>query len=580
VTTEPSSVPADDVDAVAESYLDASLALDPMFATFLGVPGGERTLTDFSPAGHEARAQVLRGTLSAMEGLHAHDDRDAVTLAALRERLEVEADQHERGMVLRDLNNIASPVQQVRDIFDLVPTATVQDWDDVAARLGAVEGSLAGYRRSLQLAVDEGWRPPLRQIRACVGQAEQFSAPDGFFVSFAENAAPTGSTGDAGGEPLPDALRETLRANGGRAAAAYADLAGWMREHLLPAAREEDAVGRDDYAVQSRLFVGATVDLDETYAWGLEELARIEDRMAEVGRRLAPDAPAGDPLAAIDAGIAALDADPGRHIEGAEAFRDWMQEVSDRSLRDLDGTHFDIPEPLLTLRCRIAPSSSGVVYYTGPSEDFSRPGQMWWSVPQGVTSFSTWRETSTVYHEGVPGHHLQIGQSVYRRDRLNRWRSLALWVSGHGEGWALYAERLMEDLGHLEDPGDLLGMLDAHALRASRVVVDIGVHCRMQAPEEVGGGTWDADKAWTFLRRHTRVPEEQLRFEWERYMGWPGQAPSYKIGERMWLELREEVRRRQGAAFDLKRFHADALDLGSLPLDVLRTAVLAGTTAA
>ena len=185
-----------------------------------------------------------------------------------------------------------------------------------------------------------------------------------------------------------------------------------------------------------------------------------------------------------------------------------------------------------------------------------------------------------MYHEGVPGHHLQIGQSVYRRDRLNRWRSLALWVSGHGEGWALYAERLMEDLGHLEDPGDLLGMLDAHALRASRVVVDIGVHCRMQAPEEVGGGTWDADKAWTFLRRHTRVPEEQLRFEWERYMGWPGQAPSYKIGERMWLELREEVRRRQGAAFDLKRFHADALDLGSLPLDVLRTAVLAGTTAA
>jgi uncharacterized protein (DUF885 family) len=254
-----------------------------------------------------------------------------------------------------------------------------------------------------------------------------------------------------------------------------------------------------------------------------------------------------------------------------------MQQLSDKALADLGDEHFDIPAPVRTLRCRIAPSSSGAVYYTPPSEDFSRPGEMWWSVPAGVTSFSTWRETSTIYHEGVPGHHLQCGQTHYRSDRLNRWRRLGSWVSGHGEGWALYAERLMEELGYLRDDGDLMGMLDAHALRAARVVVDIGVHCGLDAPEEVGGRTWDADKAWTFLRRHTRSPDTTLRFELERYLGWPGQAISYKVGERAWLDLREQVRAREGDAFDLRAFHRRALDLGSVGLDVLHSALLSGS---
>jgi uncharacterized protein (DUF885 family) len=278
--------------------------------------------------------------------------------------------------------------------------------------------------------------------------------------------------------------------------------------------------------------------------------------------------------AAIEAGIRALDGDPSRCVEGAEVFRDWMQQVADEAIDELGKAHFDIPEPVRVLRCRIAPSSSGAVYYTPPSEDLSRPGQMWWSVPAGTDTFSTWRETSTVYHEGVPGHHLQCGQVAYRSDRLNRWRRLGCWVSGHGEGWALYGERLMEELGYLEDDGDLMGMLDAHALRASRVIVDIGVHCGLAAPDEVGGGVWDADKAWRFLRRHTRVPDAQLRFELERYLGWPGQAIAYKVGERAWLDLREQAREREGEAFDLRDFHRRALDLGSVGLDVLRAAVL------
>ena len=126
----------------------------------------------------------------------------------------------------------------------------------------------------------------------------------------------------------------------------------------------------------------------------------------------------------------------------------------------------------------------------------------------------------------------------------------------------------------MDDPADYLGMLDNQSLRAARVVIDIGVHCGFTAPAEVGGGDWTWDKAWTFLGNHSSMSEGVRRFELTRYLGWPGQAPSYKIGERMWLSLRDEARAADGESFDLKAFHRRALDVGSVGLDTLRAAVL------
>jgi uncharacterized protein (DUF885 family) len=271
--------------------------------------------------------------------------------------------------------------------------------------------------------------------------------------------------------------------------------------------------------------------------------------------------------------MARLDADPVRQLHGTDALQRWMQSTSDAAVEALAGVHFDIPEKLRGLECCIAPTQDGGIYYTGPTADFSRPGRMWWSVPPGVTEFSTWRELTTVYHEGVPGHHLQIGQAVYRAADLNRWRSLLCWVSGHGEGWALYAERLMADLGFLDDPGDRLGMLDSQRLRAARVVLDIGVHLGKKCPDVWGGGTWDAEKAWPFLKANVNMAEGFVRFELDRYLGWPGQAPSYKVGQRLWEQARDDAARREGGAFDIKDFHRRALDLGSVGLDVLRDAL-------
>jgi uncharacterized protein (DUF885 family) len=560
-------------DALAEEYLDDLAVLDPIEATFTGIGGQSDRMTDYSPAGHAARTALAHSTLARASEITPTDDVDEVTLAALREQLGQVLASHDIGLDLANLNNIACPVQTIREVFDVSVTATPADWEAIAERLHQVPQAVAGYSGSLRAALVAGWVPPRRQVRAAARQAEEFSASDGFFQTFAHQAAPTDGT------PVSDALTRRLRTGADEACRAYAQLASWLTHELMHQGRDDDAAGADVYAVAARTFLGARIDLAETYAWGLDELARIERRMAEVAREIAPDA-TGTTSELVAAAVAALDADPARTVEGADAFRGWMQELSDRAVDALAGTHFDIPEPLRRLVCRIAPSTAGGVYYTGPSEDFSRPGQMWWSVPHGVDSFSTWRETSTVYHEGVPGHHLQIGQAVYRSDALNRWRRMGSWVSGHGEGWALYAERLMEELGFLTDPGDLLGMLDAHALRASRIVVDIGVHLRLPAPAEVGGGTWDADGAWDFLTAHTRMPEANRRFELDRYLGWPGQAIAYKVGERVWLGLRQTLTEREGNAFDLRAFHRKALDLGSVGLDVLSAAMLGEPTPA
>jgi uncharacterized protein (DUF885 family) len=255
-----------------------------------------------------------------------------------------------------------------------------------------------------------------------------------------------------------------------------------------------------------------------------------------------------------------------------------MQELAEKAISDLNGAHFDIAEKIQRIECCLAPTSDGGIYYTGPSEDFTRPGRMWWAVPQGVDEFSTWREVTTVYHEGAPGHHLQVAQAAYQAEKLNRWQRLLSWSSGHGEGWALYAERLMDDLGYLADPADKLGMLDGQAFRAARVIVDIGMHLELEIPRDNPfgfhpGERWTPELGWEFLRAHCRVGDEMLRFELNRYLGWPGQAPSYKVGERIWLQARDDAKARQGADFDLKKFHSDALDLGSLGLDPLRKAL-------
>lgn len=548
------------VDEVAERFFDASIELSPIDATSIGVPGRSAELDDFSPQGWVAKDELRARTLAELDGLEPADDVDRVTLAELRDRLTLARQTHAAGLDEMALNTIDSPLQHVRDVLDLMPTATEEDWADVCGRLRAIPKALAQWLQSLRYAAERGRVAPRRQVLACIDQGEQMVVADGFLARFRAGAR----LGDA---ELPEALARDLREATERAAAGFGDCAESLRAQLLPLAPDRDACGREVYQLRSRSFLGMVVDLEETYAWGVEELARIRDEMRQVAESLVGS---GD----VPEAIAHLDTQDRYRLEGTAALQRWMQSEADAVIAALADVHFDIPEPVRTIECRIARSQTGGIYYTAPSEDFTRPGRMWWSVPRGESTFSTWRELTTVYHEGVPGHHLQVGQTTYRSALLNRWRRLMTWTSGHGEGWALYAERLMRELGYLDDPGNLLGMLDAQSLRAARVVIDIGVHCDLPAPASIGGGPWSYERAWEFLRAHASQSEPNLRFELDRYLGWPGQAPSYKIGERAWLDLRAEARRRAGAAFDLRGFHRRALDVGGVGLDTLRAAVL------
>ena len=135
----------------------------------------------------------------------------------------------------------------------------------------------------------------------------------------------------------------------------------------------------------------------------------------------------------------------------------------------------------------------------------------------------------------------------------------------------------MEEFGFLTDPGDRFGMLDSQRLRATRVVLDLGVHLGKPAFDRYGGGTWDADKAWQLMKDNVNMDDGFLRFELNRYLGWPGQAPSYKVGQRIWEQIRADAAaaaQARGEEFSLKDFHTRALNLGSLPLDVLRDALV------
>jgi uncharacterized protein (DUF885 family) len=550
-----------EVDVIADRYVDACVARYPETATFLGIHDHDDSWSDYSPSGLADRVAHIRETIAALHSAAARDERENTAKEAMLERLGLEVELYEAHITASRVSVIGGPAQEIRSIFDLMPTDSEDAWHNIAIRLRTVQRPLSQVRETLSSEARDGNISAVRQINATIDQIRSWTGETGeddFFAGLVARA------------PQQDTLRSDLNAAADDARRAFAEFADWLEISLAPLAPSLDAVGEERYALDSRYFLGAVIDLDETYQWGFEELHRIQQEQRAIAQDLV-----GEPN--IKATYEALDQDPARRIAGAEAFRSWMQDLADEAVANLGGKHFDIPDPVKRIECCIAPTHDGSIYYTDPAEDFSRPGQMWWAVPEGIDTFSTWKEVTTVYHEGVPGHHLQIAQNAYRSELLNRWQRKLFFCSGHGEGWALYAEQLMDELGYL-DPGDRMGMLDAQAFRAIRVIIDIGMHLQLQIPKSNPwqfrpGERWTPDAGFEFMMANCSTDEPTLRFELDRYLGWPGQAPSYKVGERIWLEARKDARRRQGAAFDLSKFHADALNLGPMGLDPLRAAL-------
>lgn len=543
------------IDELAENHVHDMAKLNPDLAIYLGLEGDKTRFADLSPQGHQAQEELLKTTRAHLQAATPVDEVDWVTKTDLLRELTLGLDMIEAKTAQRDLNNLASPSQDIRMSFDMLAKETEHDWAIIAARLANVPQAMDGYIQTLREGITDANTPAQRQVDTVIRTLSDYLNPAGYFHQLIEPGLST----------YPH-LGGDLHRGAQVATQAYADFQTFLKTELYPAATPRDAVGRDLYSLFSRQFLGASVDLDETYEWGLEELRSMVEEQNRVANQVLTGA-------SVAEATAHLDADPARQLHGTHALQAWMQQTSDAAIEALGAGYFDIAEPLKNLQCMIAPTTSGEIYYTPPTDDFSRPGQMWWSVPHGVQTFTTWREKTTVYHEGVPGHHLQLGQAINNRE-LNLWRRSA-GTSGHAEGWALYAERLMQELGFMDDPGDLLGLLDGQRMRAARVVLDIGVHLEKPKPAHVlpgrHEGVWDYEFALEFMRDNVNMDDAFIQFEVNRYFGWPGQAPSYKIGQRIFEDIRRQAQTQPD--FDFTSYHMKILNLGGLGLDTLEQAM-------
>jgi len=527
-----------EVFRLCDDYVARWAALDPVSAGRGGLSEAFRAATDYGPDGIAAQADLIASTLAELGSMTVTSATDRLAADFLRERLEAQLAWFQLDEPLRLVRTPIGLSASIRDSVDLLPRQSQEDWRNIAARLAAIPVMFASWRLSLDAGLGQGLTAARRQAAEAAVEADSYVGTHDDLVA---------SYGDG---PLAGELAAAAAA----ANQGYAEVARYLREDYAPRAIETDGVGAERYAVAARLSLGADIDLAEAYDWGWAELARIEAEMAIEADKISPGA-------SLDEAGTILD--QSQYVEGADAYQAWLQDRHDRAIDQLNGVHFDIAPPLRRIEVVLARgSTSGAAYYTPPSEDLTRPGRTWWPLG-GRDRFAIWSELSTVFHEGVPGHHLQVGAAKVAGDGLSRFAKTNF-VSGHGEGWALYAERLADELGWFSEPGTRLGMLRGSALRAARVVIDIGVHLGFPLPD---GSRWTFGQACDMLRARGRAQPHQVKPEVLRYFGWPGQAISYKLGERGWLAAREQAMRRPRAGeFDLQRWHTAALSLGPIGL--------------
>ncbi|WP_280728024.1 DUF885 domain-containing protein [Kitasatospora sp. MAA4] len=541
---------------IADDYVELVAAADPATSARLGLHLDDDRQPDLSPEGFEAAADLARAALAALDAAPTTTDPAELACARLlRERLTAELAVQEAGDHFRQLRNTGSPFHQLRGIFTMMPTATEEDWAVVAGRLRNLPGALDGYRATLVEGIARGLLSAPRQVEAVIGQLTAWTGEDvggaGWFAEFVADG--------------PERLRSELDGTARRATAAVSEFRDWLRDTYAPAAEgTPDAVGREHYLRSARYWTGADLDVDEAYAWAWSEFHRMVAQMRVEADQVLSGSTVLEAMGHLN--------EHGHAVKGEEAIRDWLQQVMDEAIDALDGVHFDILGPVRAVESRIAPPGSAAApYYAGPSLDFSRPGRTY--LPTlGRESFPTWQLVSTWYHEGVPGHHLQLAQWNVVADRLSRYQVTLGKISANVEGWALYAERLMDELGFLTDPANRLGYLDKQMLRIIRVIIDIGMHLELAIPADSGfhpGERWTPLLATEFMATYHGSPAKRRASEIDRYLGRPGQAIGYKLGERAWLRGRAAAEQRHGAAFDLKSWHMKALSQGSFGLDDL-----------
>jgi len=339
------------IDDIAAEYVERAAALDPCYATTAGIAGHDHELPDLGADGFAGRAGLDRSTLAALDAAEAQGPREQVARAAMRERLALAVERYDAGDTTSELNTLNSWVQRIREVFDLMPTDGEEAAANIARRMAVVPRAYRQLSATLLDAARKGRCAARRQVEEAAGQCAAWAKPgDSFYSGLAGRLT-----------AVPASLRGELGAAARAATAATADLGAFLDRELMPLASQKDACGPEVYARASRHFLGADVDLREAYAWSWQELAGLRSEMARVSNLVRPGATVAE-------AVAILDEDPARRVEGRENFRAWMQEQAERTISELDGTHFDIPPPAHRIEAVIAPTNDGGIFYTEPSD--------------------------------------------------------------------------------------------------------------------------------------------------------------------------------------------------------------------
>lgn len=545
-------------DLLGEHW-EYTLRTSPEFASILGDRRYNDQVSDASAAAVKRELAESRRFLRRFEAI---DTRGFST----QERLN-------RDLMVRDLRldlegakfvSWQMPVNQMGGIHlgaaqlpSALPFATVKDYDDYITRLGKFPKILDDTIVNMRKGMAARLMPPKFLLEKVAEQAQGIAGSKGEDSPFAQplkNFPETFSASDK--ERIRTAV---LAAIDRHVIPAYQRFAAFVRDEYAPKGRTDVGVwslpdGRERYAYQVRRMTTTTMTPDAIHDLGLREVARIEGEMLQIAKKLG-----FSDLASFNKAIAE---NPELKPKNGQQLLDLYKKYIDHMYGKLPELFGRLPKaklevlPVPEFRAKGASAAS---YETG-SPDGTRPGRVYVNTSD-VTSRSLLPTESTAYHEGAPGHHMQLSIQQELTD-LPPFRQQG-GTTAFVEGWALYSERLGKEVGFYQDPYSDYGRLNDEMLRAIRLVVDTGLHHKR----------WTRDQVVQFFRDHSAIDEVEIQSETDRYIVWPGQALAYKIGQLKILELRERAQRELGSKFDIRAFHDQVLGSGALPMDELEKSI-------
>lgn len=539
----------------ADAYREL-LREHPESATQLGIPGYNDRWTDRSAAGIERRKSFYHRELSALAAIPRDglNQSDQLHYDVFQRFIQSRLDQEDFQSLYMTTNQMQGVHLAIANVFDRAPARTVKDYEDRIARMRAVPKLLEQSTEALEGARRKGISPPKIVLRYLPAQLESQTPADPTKSPLLE--AFTKMPAD-----IPAAARDRLKTEAAKAytesmAPALRKYRQYLTDVFIPAARQSTALsdvpgGKQWYAMQVRLMTTTPMTPQQIHDTGLSEVKRIKAEMEKVKD-------AANFKGSLADFQAFLTKDPQFFYQTPAELLTGYREIAKRAdpeMPKLFGKLPRMPYGVVAIPDYQAPASAA--HYSAPSLDGTRAGYFWAKTykPEKIPK---WTMESLVMHESVPGHHMQIALSLEIQD-MPDFRKLA-GLSAYSEGWGLYAESLGEEIGFYADPYSKYGKLNSELFRACRLVVDTGLHAF----------GWSRQQALDYFQQNIAQDETS---EVDRYIAWPGQAVSYKIGELKIKELRTKAEKSLGAQFQLREFHDVVLGNGALPLDLLEQQV-------